>query len=859
NLANVRIEEKTVTQFVNSMLDNIPTMIKEAIYNGVLAAKDDTKVAYADSPYKDYTADELIASFIINTSNEAPWGTVVPHEDATAAANMTVKAMFDKYIKGFLNNYLSEVLQGLVGGVNDLIADPAANFGFLAGEVFDTSAAFTATTFDVDEVSIPKIVKVILQTLLSDTAETAIGLGNDINENFTKTARYILGKIANDNGGKHEWDGFNSDLSAYATTYNSVSGETAAVKIASLFMPFAFGENAPETEELEKLATWMVYKGLTGTDWMKDAIKAACPDIDSRIFAGSGFVDQTEKGYWFDIVFDMLLAVMEDALDVDSSNMHFNYTSDTSGGNWVNKLDNIVDWAFNYVDGIPAIADKVTNTPNVYDGYGPFYKADVVLNNLLPLDFINAEDATFKGENFDIETFVLLKLLPAVTDLDLGAVVDLLDFNAKPFNQKLGAAAAEIVDTLLNRLFSFSAGGSANFARNETNWTPLVEGSYDTTHGYYKSAKVGEHTWGAYKDDDASAGAEGTHTRACTYDAAHTESAPHRYDAGKVTTAATCTTDSISTFTCLDCGHKNTLTNAGTATGHAYGEASYSWASDNSSVTATRVCANDKSHVETETVAATGATTAPTCTAAGKTVYTSAAFANAAFAVQSKTVDIAATGHNWGEWKKADEKTHTRVCANDASHTETANHNFKATVTTEPTATAEGVRTYTCSDCGFSYTEPVALENSATGMDGITAVNGKDYPSNVKVTASPVTSGDLYDLAKEKFGGNITVASVSTSKSGSGKVWAKIALADGVKAEDVKAYTAEVKETGNIFNRKKVLETKDLAVTAGEGAVYVELPANSANIIITGNAGKTEPPVTEPPVTEPPVTEPPVT
>ena len=232
----------------------------------------------------------------------------------------------------------------------------------------------------------------------------------------------------------------------------------------------------------------MVYKGLTGTDWMKDAIKAACPDIDSRIFAGSGFVDQAEQGYWFDIVFDMLLAVMEDALDVDSSNMHFNYTSDTSGGNWVNKLDNIVDWAFNYVDGIPAIADKVTNTPNVYDGYGPFYKADVVLNNLLPLDFINAEDATFKGENFDIETFVLLKLLPAVTDLDLGAVVDLLDFNAKPFNQKLGAAAAEIVDTLLNRLFSFSAGGSANFARNETNWTPLVEGSYDTTHGYYKSA-----------------------------------------------------------------------------------------------------------------------------------------------------------------------------------------------------------------------------------------------------------------------------------------------------------------------------------------------------------------------------------
>ncbi len=71
------------------------------------------------------------------------------------------------------------------------------------------------------------------------------------------------------------------------------------------------------------------------------------------------------------------------------------------------------------------------------------------------------------------------------------------------------------------------------------------------------------------------------------------------------------------------------------ALGHAWSEVSYVWSEDNTTVTATRVCANDESHVETETVSVTAAVTLPaTCEAIGETTYTGAAFANAAFAVQ---------------------------------------------------------------------------------------------------------------------------------------------------------------------------------------------------------------------------------
>ena len=57
-------------------------------------------------------------------------------------------------------------------------------------------------------------------------------------------------------------------------------------------------------------------------------------------------------------------------------------------------------------------------------------------------------------------------------------------------------------------------------------------------------------------------------------------------------------------------------------------------------MTATRVCGNDETHVETETVSTTSEITKqPTIGAKGETTYTSAAFENPAFDVQTKTVD----------------------------------------------------------------------------------------------------------------------------------------------------------------------------------------------------------------------------
>ena len=156
------------------------------------------------------------------------------------------------------------------------------------------------------------------------------------------------------------------------------------------------------------------------------------------------------------------------------------------------------------------------------------------------------------------------------------------------------------------------------------------------------------------------------------------------------------------------------------AIGHDWGAPTYTWAADNSSVTAEMVCENDASHKITETVDTTAVTTAATCEAAGKTVYT-ATFTNEAFETQTKEVEIPATGHDWGEptWTWAeDHSTATAkfVCGNAAEHVE----EIAAVITsakTEATCEQPGRTVYTATAefNGKTYTDTRTVEIPATG------------------------------------------------------------------------------------------------------------------------------------------------
>ena len=185
--------------------------------------------------------------------------------------------------------------------------------------------------------------------------------------------------------------------------------------------------------------------------------------------------------------------------------------------------------------------------------------------------------------------------------------------------------------------------------------------------------------------------------------------------------AATCTEKGWEAYdTCSRCDYTTYVEIP--ATGHDWNEATYEWADDNGTVTATRTCKNDPSHADTETVETISEVTkAATCEEKGETTYT-AEFRNEAFATQTKTVEnIDALGHTSGEAVMEnkveatcteagsyDEVVYCTVCQQELSRvTKTVaalGHDYVATET-EPTCTEQGYTTHTCSRCDDSYVD----------------------------------------------------------------------------------------------------------------------------------------------------------
>ena len=167
-----------------------------------------------------------------------------------------------------------------------------------------------------------------------------------------------------------------------------------------------------------------------------------------------------------------------------------------------------------------------------------------------------------------------------------------------------------------------------------------------------------------------------------------------------VTTAPTCLNDGTGTYTATFSAEfgfpAQTKDVTLSATGHSWGEATYSWRSHTTyfTCTAKRVCQNDSTHEETATVTAVYSVVAePTCLETGSGRY-QASF-EADWAVdQSSTVTLAALGHDFGAWTSNGNGTHTRICSRDASHTETGDCTGGTA-----TCTAKAV----CETCGGAY------------------------------------------------------------------------------------------------------------------------------------------------------------
>ena len=221
----------------------------------------------------------------------------------------------------------------------------------------------------------------------------------------------------------------------------------------------------------------------------------------------------------------------------------------------------------------------------------------------------------------------------------------------------------------------------------------------------------------------------------------------------RLKSAATCTSPAVYYQSCSTCGAQGTETfTNGEPLGHDYG----AWTS-NGDGTHTRVCAHDAAHTETENChGGTATCTAKAvCTVCGGEYGEMAAHSFTAEKAEAQYLKSAATctekaiyykscavcglssegtadeatffsgnalDHDWGAWtQNSDEKTHTRICKRDTSHTETENcHGGTAT------CTAKAV----CTVCGGEYGE----------LDPKNHTNLKHFPATA---ATKTTEGNI--------------------------------------------------------------------------------------------------------------------
>lgn len=269
------------------------------------------------------------------------------------------------------------------------------------------------------------------------------------------------------------------------------------------------------------------------------------------------------------------------------------------------------------------------------------------------------------------------------------------------------------------------------------------------------------HKWGEWKHDDSTAKAESKHTRTCANDATHTDSAACNFTS-QVTQNQTADQPEITTYTCKDCGYSYTEeTKPALGHTHNYGAPVADYTSGEAFVegkdyTHTATCTGEGTCSQpTKTDKCTFdngvETKAATCTEDGVKTFTCSDCGG------TYTVAIPATGHAWGQWShdaataEAD-ATHTRVCANDASHKETKACDFTAKVTQEATLDQAEITTYTCKDCGYSYTK-----ETAPALAGVTVTVNAVENGSVTLAGQDVTAG-----GSKKFAENGTYTLVAT-------------------------------------------------------------------------------------------------
>ena len=340
--------------------------------------------------------------------------------------------------------------------------------------------------------------------------------------------------------------------------------------------------------------------------------------------------------------------------------------------------------------------------------------------------------------------------------------------------------------------------GAAAVRENETAATCTTDGSYDEVvyctdcHAEISRTKnitkALDHDWGNWVvTKPATSSEDGEEQRKCMRDPSHVETKiipalthTHQYSEvvkdEYIKTVATCTEPAVYYKSC-ECGETSTDTfTSGNALGHDFivlqHDENQHWKKcsrcdvtdiksdhdyDSEQDNVCNVCGYNRGIApgHTHTLIKVDGTPA-TCTEEGVKDYWKCSECGKLFENEQGTAEITDTGipakgHSYSSVWSSDTACHWHQCIACIAETDKAAHIWgTGVITTPPTITEEGIKTYTCEVCGTAKTESVPKRHSGGGVtppknDTIT-VDVTGDKTSVKITAE--ISGDTASIAE---------------------------------------------------------------------------------------------------------------
>ncbi|MBQ4230252.1 MAG: hypothetical protein II671_01750, partial [Salinivirgaceae bacterium] len=503
NIVKGNLSLGIVSRFVDlddfsSMIKDLPILVRSALYKLINSDAEIGKFKkgemggdYVKSAYNGYSADQLLAAALLHLIKGDD--SVISKDEANDVLALSVYGMIGAYAEPVFNKFLLAPINGALEGMNNWLADEGTNANLktlFKASIPQIDTSTYKTIFDNAKTTglleqLNNILVAVLKTLLADDVYSALKLvnGNNskLNANLTKIARYFVNFVK-----AHE--DVAAELQIPADVLNAdVSKLTLADMAFIALKPFFgtwFKDHTPEysdeavasADSNADLALLAVYYVAT-SEWLnlgKDGAFDFAP-LKAKIFYKGKLRNLTNEKAT-DLIVETAADMGIGAMQYNADKIYFNETLDTT--DWQGALNTIENWALNFVSGLPAVvkAHDLTNQ----NGYGPFYKLNVLLNELINFAFLNnAND----GKSFTLDLEYLLKnaLVGKVFDFDLAGIIGIFEQSKNKnegniLNGQLNTTVIGMVDRIITALFEHSH----NNTTKEYNRKPATGKNYCT-------------------------------------------------------------------------------------------------------------------------------------------------------------------------------------------------------------------------------------------------------------------------------------------------------------------------------------------------------------------------------------------